>query len=123
MKKAISLLLLLPLFSMAQKQGTASFVDVKFGFKDIKLEGNVEDLQKVISIEKVDSSDGQDMYKVIDDDYLNVGDCKLKSIYVSSFQGQVSDILINTDDRTSTSCMLETLRELFGKGYQPNHFM
>lgn len=104
-------------------KGTMEYVDVKYGFKDIKLEQNVSKLHSLVQIKKVESSDGKDFYDVVDPKYKKVGQCNIKRVFFTAFKGKVMSIFVQTSNITNSQCLLETLQELFGSGFQSNEYI
>jgi hypothetical protein len=104
-------------------KGSMEYVDVKYGFKDIKLEQSISKLQSIVQIKKVESSDGLDYYDVVDPKYKKVGQCVTKRVFFTAFKGQVLDIFIQTSNITNSQCILETLQELFGSGFKSNQYI
>ncbi len=105
------------------KMGTFDYVDIKYGFKDIKLEEQLSEIQKRVSVKKIISSEGLSLYDVSDPKYLSVGSCKLKRLSIGVFQNKVLSILIETGDYTGSNCLLGTLVELFGEGFKSNEYI
>lgn len=102
--------------------GTFAYVDVKYGFKDIKLESNIQELKKNIAFKRSDSSDYLVYYDVVDKRYFKVGTCTISKVFITCFKNKVLTIFIKTD-AINSDCLLGTLKELYGRGFQPNEYI
>src|SRR5215210_8003526 len=96
--------------------GTFDYVDVKYGFKDIKLESDIHAIKKNVLIKKTESAANLKFYDIRDKKYLKVGSCNLKEVFFTCFKGKVLSIYIKTD-ATNSRCLLERLNELYGNDF------
>jgi hypothetical protein len=103
--------------------GTMEYVDVKYGFKNISLGENISEVQKLYKVIADKENKGVTNYTLIDAKFKKVGECNLSEAWLVVFQGKVMSIFLRTSAAIESSCMLQTLQSLFGKGFQDNQYI
>lgn len=98
-------------------------VDQKFGYKDIKLESNLETVIPKIKAKKLSGSNAiNSTYKIEDLKYYKIGNNVLHDVSISFMNGKVHQINLIFKDTYGTD-ILSAMKELFGDPFQSNSYI
>ena len=115
------LLLFIPFAAFSQsKRGTAEFLDVKPGFKDIMLKDNFSKIKSMVELTPANISsrlslNGKVCYTVTDEQVLAIDDyTRVDNIYVATFENKATYIIIMTDGAVGEK-LFYAFQESFGR--------
>jgi len=124
MKRLLCIGLLALLFSRTFSQNGQMFtdkIDARFGFRDIKLESDLNQL-KSKQLLKIEDDGPKKYYKSKVED-LKLGDYHLKSVTYGFYKGQLMTINIETKGLSNSTGLLNILRESYGNGFKGNEYL
>ncbi|HYF69411.1 MAG TPA: hypothetical protein VD884_14805 [Ohtaekwangia sp.] len=98
-------------FSLAQD---AAELEKRHGFKDIKLEANIDSVQGVKLKKEFKENDEFDakLYTIDHPDYEKIGDVKIKEVEVKAYKNLIYEISVIADKDPR---LMKALESLFGK--------
>jgi hypothetical protein len=107
-------------------KGTVSYLDYKYGFRDMKFETLIENANDMSLItDTIDNKRGNKniQHYIKTSDSLNVGDYDLKSIKYEFYKGKLSVIYLRTKGYTNSRGILAILKNLYGIPFQSNQYI
>jgi hypothetical protein len=116
MKFIVFCFLLLPCLVSSQK---LKALDEKYGFREYQFGIDSTAIPNL----KFVTQEGNVKYYSKEDDKLNIGDAKLKTILYGFYKNKLYWVEIKTEGLTNSRFLLSSLEELYGKGYKANQFM
>ena len=119
--KKLTLFLFIICFSIICFSQNIRALDEKYGFRNFKFETNVNEFNNLVLTEATNDSIIK-FYKMSDDKLL-IGTNELESITYIFFKDMLYGVLISVKGTGNCKGVLDTMRELYGKGTQPNQFM
>lgn len=116
MKNLLTLLICFFSISAFAQNDQTKAIDTKNGFKDLVFETNLNTFLANRKTVKIPSKNtGTITYKLLDPQYLNVGDCKIEEVDVIFFQNKLMTFNIKVD-KENKICFLNALYYSWGNG-------
>ena len=105
-------------------RGTIDYIDVKYGYKDLKFESSESDFLKKVKAQKKEiKNPGIIAYNILDQKYLKIGDCLLNNVEVTFVEGKLSYFRFIVLGNDKSKLLHSTMDGLFGKGLQMNEYI
>jgi hypothetical protein len=92
--------------------GTVTYLDWRYGFRDLKFEQPIETCKGMVLVE----DDGHQKFYTRKDENLEFEGAKLKLVEYGFYKGKLANVTINAEGKTNSVALLKALEKDYGAG-------